>query len=153
MDNFLIAKQSIYIKNKQVKKMPTKLVMTISALFLAVIGISLSFLPNEIILYLGIVSTKPFQLILQILGALFFAFSMLNWMVRDGVIGGIYNRPTVVANFTHFVIGALALIKGVMANHDLPYTYWILAGVYTMFGLLFGLILFRNPASIKKVTN
>lgn len=133
--------------------MPTKLVMTISALFLAVIGISLSFLPNDITIYLGIIPSKPFQLILQILGALFFAFSMLNWMVRDGVIGGIYNRPTVVANFTHFIIGALALIKGLIANHDLSYFFWVLAGVYAVFALLFGLILFRNPASTKKVTN
>lgn len=133
--------------------MNTKLIMTLSAVFLAIMGISLTFFPMEISDYLDINSTKVLHLIIQILGSLYFAFAMLNWMTKGSFIGGIYNRPIAVANFTHFFIGGLALIKGVAANHGLPYIFWILAGIYSVFALLFGLILFRNPAIVKEASN
>ncbi len=133
--------------------MNTKLIMTLSAISLAVMGISLTFLPIEISDYIHVNSTKAFQLILQILGSLYFAFAMLNWMAKGSIIGGIYNRPITIANFTHFVIGGLALIKGIMANPGLPYIIWMLTGVYSVFALLFAVILFRNPVSVKKVSN
>ena len=133
--------------------MNTKLIMTLSAVFLAIMGISLTFFPMEISDYFDLNSTKAFHLIGQILGSLYFAFAMLNWMTKGSFIGGIYNRPIAVANFTHFFIGGLALIKGVAANHGLPYIFWILAGIYSVFALLFGLILFRNPAIVKEASN
>ena len=36
---------------------------------------------------------------------------MLNWMAKGTLIGGIYNKPIAIGNFTHFTIGGLALIK------------------------------------------
>lgn len=126
--------------------MNTRLVMTLSAIFLAAIGISLTFLPNEIAGLTGVASSKVFQLILQLLGALYFAFAMLNWMAKGSIIGGIYNKPIAIANFTHFVIGALALIKMLINDHSFPYPVWILACVYSIFALLFGVI-YKHPAS------
>ncbi len=127
--------------------MNTKLIMTISAIILAAIGISLIFLPDEIAGFIGIGSSKTFQLILQLLGALFFAFAMLNWMAKGSIIGGIYNRPLTIANFTHFAIGGLGLIKALMNDHSLHYAVWILASIYTIFALLFGILFTRHPAS------
>lgn len=127
--------------------------MTLSAISLAVMGISLTFFPIEISDYIHVNSTKAFQLILQILGSLYFAFAMLNWMAKGSIIGGIYNRPISIANFTHFFIGGLALIKGCLAYSGLPYIVWILTGVYSIFALLFALILFRNPVNAQQVTN
>lgn len=129
--------------------MNTKLMMSLSTVTLAVIGISLTFLPNEIAEQFGLNTTKGFQLILQLLGALYFSFAMLNWMAKGSIIGGIYNRPIAVANLTHFMIGALALTKGLMNNQGLPYIIWILAGIYILFALVFALILFRDPISDK----
>ena len=85
----------------------------------------------------------------QILGALYFGFAMLNWMLKGGIIGGIYNRPAVIANISHFFIGALALIKGALGTDELPYGFWILTAVYMVFTVLFGWVLFRNPAGEK----
>jgi len=51
-----------------------------------------------------------------LLGALYVDFAMLNWMVKGSLIGNIYNRPVAVANFTHFLVGGLALAKGVMGS-------------------------------------
>src|SRR5689334_17713544 len=124
--------------------MNTKLLMTISALTMGVAGISLSFLPHELLNYLS--STKGTfldPLILQILGALYFAFAMVNWTAKANLIGGIYARPIAVGNLTHFAIGALALIKGYFLNHEL--VVLTLTVVYTAFAILFAIVFFRHP--------
>ena len=132
------------------KQSTTKLIMILSAVFLAVIGISLTFLPAEIAGITGITPDKTFTVILQLLGALYFSFAMLNWMAKGTIIGGIYNKPVSIANMTHFVIGALALIKLLLNNHDLHYAIWILAGIYAVFAVLFGVIFSKNPVADSK---
>jgi hypothetical protein len=91
--------------------MKTKIVMTSCAIFLGVIGILLSFLPSEIITYLGVEPTIITTLFLKILSALYLGFGILNWMAKGSIIGGIYNRPIVIGNLMHFGVGAIALIK------------------------------------------
>jgi hypothetical protein len=130
--------------------MNTKLIMTLCAVFLAIIGISLIFLPDEIEGLSGLGSGKIPLLLLQLLGGLYFGFSMLNWMTRTSVIGGIYNKPIVVANLSHFGIGGLALIKMLINNGSLPYWFWVLAGIYSIFALLFGILFSRSPTSTQK---
>ena len=122
----------------------TKLLMISSAIMMALVGISMTFLPNEIINYLDQSSTKFFPIILQLLGATYFAFAMLNWMAKENIIGGIYNRPIAIGNFTHFLIGGLALIKLVFANQEMIFL-WIASIVYLLFTLSFGLVLFKHP--------
>ena len=131
--------------------MNTNILMTTSAVSLLTAGIILTFLPDEIIKYAYLENTRPLQLLLQIIGALYFGFGMLNWMNKSSLIGGIYNRPVAVANFTHFFIAGLALIKGIMANPDLPKTIWIVSCVYLIFAISFGIVLFRHPLTEKKL--
>lgn len=127
--------------------MNTKLIMTASAFLLAVIGLGLTFTGSEIATYLLIGSTPALQLLVQLLGALYVAFALLNWMARGAVMGGIYNRPIAIANFAHFLIGALALLKGLASHPGLPGVLWVLAGFYSLFALLFGAVFFRAPVS------
>jgi uncharacterized membrane protein len=68
-------------------------------------------------------------------------------MAKGSVIGGIYNRPISLANFAHFLIGALALVKGVLKDTSLPYAIWTLAAIYAVFAVLFWLIFSRNPVN------
>ena len=131
--------------------MNTKVLMTTSAVSLLTAGIILTFLHDEILKYAYLENTRPLQLLLQIIGALYFGFGMLNWMSKSGLIGGIYNRPIAVANFTHFFIAGLALIKGIMANPVLPKTIWIVSCVYLIFAISFGIVLFRHPLTEKKL--
>ena len=131
--------------------MNTNVLMTTSAVSLLTAGIILTFLPDEILKYAYLENTRPLQLLLQIIGALYFGFGMLNWMNKSSLIGGIYNRPVAVANFTHFFIAGLALIKGIMANPDLPKTIWIVSCVYLIFAISFGIVLFRHPLTEKKL--
>lgn len=129
--------------------MNTRLVMMLSAIFLAAIGITFTFLPKEACNFIGINSESNIQLILQILGALYFSFAMLNWTAKGAIIGGIYNKPIAIANFTHFVVGALALLKAISVDQTLPYFIWVLAGIYAVFAILFGFIFFKHPQTDK----
>ncbi|WP_394767134.1 hypothetical protein, partial [Ferruginibacter sp.] len=63
--------------------MNTKIIMTASALLLATIGLLFTFLPAEILQYFNAAASKPFVLLIQISGALYFSFAMLNWMTRS----------------------------------------------------------------------
>jgi hypothetical protein len=125
--------------------MNTKLLMTLSAMILALIGISLIFLPNEILDYLELSVSETLQLLMQIIGSLYFALAILNWMSKGSIIGGIYNRPIAMANLAHFVIAGLALIKGILANPSLSYVIWSIAIIYSIFAIFFGIVAFKHP--------
>jgi hypothetical protein len=127
--------------------MNTKVVMTVSAIFLALAGISLTFFPKEIAIYIGLDPAKPSQLVIQILGALYFGFAMLNWMAKGSIIGGIYNKPLVIANLSHFLIGGLALIKGMTSMGKPSYLFVLLIGTYIIFATLFGILFIRHPGN------
>jgi hypothetical protein len=126
-------------------QMNTKLIMTLSAIVMAIIGISLTFLPEEILKFAGMGPTALARIILQLLGALYFAFAMLNWMAKGAIIGGIYNKAISTANFTHFFIGALAMLKALLHSTGVPALLWILAGVYLVFAICFGIIFTGHP--------
>ena len=123
--------------------------MTLSAMILALIGISLIFLPNEILDYLELSVSETLQLLMQIIGSLYFALAILNWMSKGSIIGGIYNRPIAMANLAHFVIAGLALIKGILANPSLSYVIWSIAIIYSIFAIFFGIVAFKHPVDEK----
>ncbi len=116
-------------------------------MILALIGISLILLPNEILDYLELRVSETLQLLMQIIGSLYFALAILNWMSKESLIGGIYGRPIAMANLTHFVIAGLALIKGILANPSLSYVIWSIAIIYSIFAIFFGIVAFRHPIS------
>ena len=119
--------------------------MSSSAVVLGTTGILLTFIPDVVLSHLSIEANKISMFLLQIIGALYFAFSMLNWMTKNSLIGGIYNRPVAIANFTHFLIAGLALIKGIISNPSISYTIWVTGIFYCVFAISFSAILLRNP--------
>jgi hypothetical protein len=66
-------------------------------------------------------------------------------MARGSIIGGIYNRPIAVANFTHYFIGAMACVKSAVSGGDTTYILWALTGLNALFALLFAVMLMRHP--------
>ena len=126
--------------------MKTKTLMIISAIFLAVNGFGFTFFPNEISVLLINDDNHIFILILQILGALYLGFSILNWMSKANLIGGIYNKPILIGNLLHFFTASMALIKltfKVETNLQLIFSYTI---IYSLFTLFFGYVFFTNPS-------
>ena len=132
--------------------MNTKLLMASSAIFLAALGLCLIFLPTEIMNYFLLPSTSLTELFLQVLGSLYFAFALLNWMAKGSVMGGIYNRPIVTANLAHFLTGGLALMKGLMKHPELPRAIWLVGGLYVICAFFFGMLFFRSPVSKNRLT-
>jgi uncharacterized protein (DUF983 family) len=125
--------------------MNTKIVMISSAVFLAICGVGLTFFPQEFTAYVGLSPNLYFHLIIQVLGALYFGFAMINWMAKGSIVGGIYNRPIVIGNFAHFFIGGIALAKAVLANGNLPKAVWLVCCVYLIFAVIFGILFNRHP--------
>ena len=82
-------------------------------------------------------------LLVQMAGAVYLGFAMLNWMARGILIGGIYARPVALGNFLHFVMVAITLTKAAIAFAVLPLA--ISAAVFSGFGIWFGLVLFKPP--------
>lgn len=124
--------------------MQTKLLMTLSALFMAGLGVTASFLPQEIATHFGMQPDPIIVLLIQITGALYLAFAILNWMARSVLIGGIYSRPLALANFLQFVVITTIFLKALVAGFR---PMEIIAGsiVYLVFGLWFGWALFGSP--------
>ena len=124
--------------------------MSSSAIFMGILGIAASFLPQEILIYFDSHANKPVVLIVQITGALYMGFAILNWMAKGNLIGGIYSRPVALGNFLHFTIVALALLKALIAGQN---AIEIVMGtaVYLIFAMWFGFILFGSP--VKKAAD
>ena len=125
--------------------MNTKYLMIASALFTGLVGLSASFLPHEILNFVGLNSSVLSTLLIQITGALYLGFALMNWMAKAVLIGGIYAKPLCTGNFLHFTIAALALIKAAFNHTDLKIIL-IAAIAYSVFAILFGFILFTHPA-------
>ena len=119
--------------------------MIASSVVTGVLGLTASFFPKEILNNVRLSPTETLILFVQVTGALYMGFAIMNWMAKTVLIGGIYARPLAMGNFAHFMIAAIALIKAAMNNSISPYL-WIIAVVYSILALLFGMILFTNPA-------
>lgn len=119
--------------------------MTLSAATPAALGISASFLPQEILNRAAMPADRFTVALIQLAGALYIAFAMLNWSAKGALLGGIYGRPIVLANFTHFAIGGIVLVK-IVAAGQLHVDVAVLTFVYVVFAAWFGFVLFgRGP--------
>jgi len=123
--------------------MHTKLLMRLSAAFLGLLGLAASFLPQEILAYFGFQPVKLAVVLIQIVGALYLGFAILNWTAKDLLLGGIYNRPIVIGNFLHFAVVTILLIKSFSSS--LQASLIITGVVYLTIAAWFGLVLFTHP--------
>ncbi len=126
--------------------MNTRFLMTASSVFTGLLGVAASFLPREILTALGAAPDDGSVLVLQFAGALYLGFAMLNWMARANLIGGIYSRPVAMGNFLHFAVGALVLVRA-WVDGDAGVAIPAAGGVYALFAVAFGAVLFTHPAS------
>ena len=93
--------------------MQTKLLMMLSAVFLAVLGFATSYAPDKVLGMHGTVPDNATLLLIQMMGALYLGFAILNWTARGAIIGGIYARPLALGNFLHFAMVAVMLSASV----------------------------------------
>jgi len=80
----------------------------------AILGFALLFTGAEVTTAVfGVAVPEPFP---SLLAAAFLGFAAMNWIARHNILGGIYGRAVVAANQTHFVIGALVLVKPLLTG-------------------------------------
>lgn len=118
--------------------MNTKILMTVSSIFLGLMGIFALFAPNEFLSIFAVLLANPLPV--QLLGALYLASALTNWTAKDSTIGGVYARPTSLGNFAHFMIGALVLLKYQLTGGTV--LTWVALAVYAVFAAIFGWLIF-----------
>lgn len=118
--------------------------MMSAALVTGFLGIAATFLPHELLQRLGYAGDSVLPLLIQLLGATYLAFAILDWVTKDSLIGGIYNRPIALANLVHFTSGALALAKGVFAHPEAA-VFWPLTVIYWILAVAFAVVTFTSP--------
>ncbi|HEV8505385.1 MAG TPA: hypothetical protein VGQ53_08300 [Chitinophagaceae bacterium] len=127
--------------------MNSKNLMISSAIVTGLLGLTASFLPTEILKAIGIAAGELPTLFVQITGALYLGFAIMNWMAKTVLIGGIYARPLGMGNFLHFTVAALALLKFAINNYGSMYI-WAATITYSAFAILFGLVVFTSPKPV-----
>ena len=128
--------------------MNTRFLMTSSAVFLAVLGLCLTFLPKETSLLLQAGDDAFSLLAMQMLGATYLGFAMLNWMAKGMIIGGIYAKPIAVGNFMHFAISAITLLKLNFSITGIQTGLIVITVVMSLFAIWFGIVFRTNPKAV-----
>ena len=117
--------------------------MILSAAFLAIAGLVTSFAPDKVLEVHGTVPDGPTMLLIEMMGALYLGFAILNWSARGVLIGGIYARPLALGNFLHFAMVTMMLSREAFEHGVVQLASS--AAVFGAFAVGFGIVLFRPP--------
>ncbi len=117
--------------------------MTSSALILGLAGVFALFAPDALLYTQGSAPTGTASVLVQLMGALYFSFALMNWTAKDSLIGGIYARPVSLANFGHFFAGTLLLLKYQLAN-EMSLSILAALIVYSVYMACFYWLVFRS---------
>jgi len=126
--------------------MKTKLLMMLSAVFLAALGLATSYMPERVLGMHGTIPDNATLLLIQMMGALYLGFAILNWTARGVLIGGIYARPLALGNFLHFAMVAVMLTKAAIQFGVIQLASS--AFVFSVFAIWFGVVLFTHPGKV-----
>ena len=127
--------------------MRTRVLVMASAAFLAILGITGLFLPEELLNFVGSQPDTQTIILTQVAAAAYLGFAALNWTARGSVIGGIYSRPLTLGNLLHFAVVAVTLTKASIAT-SVPGLVPA-AVAYAIFAIWYGAALFTHPGSGK----
>ncbi len=124
--------------------MISSLVSRLSAALLLALGLALLFAPDVMLGALTPGVPPQAQWLGQLLAAAWLGMAGSNWMQRTVIIGGIYARPLVFANFVLYLVSALTLLRAVRAPGASRGTWW-LAAPMCLFALVYAALMFRGP--------
>ena len=108
-------------------------------------GVAGLFAPHEVLVVNGVAPTGSMPLLMQLFAAALMGAAINNWMAKDSLMGGIYNRPLALANLLHFATGGITLAK-VLTRGSVTTPLAIATAVYCLLAIGFALVTFgRTP--------
>ena len=116
--------------------------MTLAAAFMAIGGIAGTFFTREVLVMHHTEPSRGSVLVVQMAGALYLGFAIMNWMSRGNLIGGIYSRPLALGNFVYFLNIALAM--GRIATDDPHVPAILVALTHGVFAAAFAYVAFAG---------
>jgi len=132
--------------------MNTKYLLVSSSVFLGFLGLLALFVPEELLKMLSLPIINSLPVLIQLLGALYLSFALMNWTAKDNIIGGVYLRPISIANFSHFMIGALTLLNNQLSNGVNIYLL-VTSIVYVVYAIIFTWLVFFHTGIQKPGVN
>ena len=100
-----------------------RMILTASAIVLAVSGGIALFAPDESARAVEATASRTLSLAVQLIGSGLLGFAVLDWMSRGNRIGGIYARPIGIANLLLFMKAAFSIGKAASTG-ALPAWAW-----------------------------
>lgn len=123
----------------------TRILLIASTVFNGMMGLLTSFLPQEVLKITDLPTSPVNVLLLQIMSAFYIGLAMINYMSKDAVIGGIYNRPILMGNIAYHSIASIALVKYALNQGLFSTTLITLTVVYCILSLGFLKLFFVGP--------
>lgn len=121
----------------------TRWLMMLSAVAAGAVALIALFAPDELLSFAGAAPTAPLAAVVQLWAGALGGLAMVNWMSRENLIGGIYNRPLLIANVFHSVVGVTTLVR--LAADEGGRVAIAGAVIYGLLAAAFGRLLFRSP--------
>lgn len=121
----------------------------ISAFVLFIAGFVLLFAPDVVLPAIIAGFPAAAAWLGQLLAAAWLGVAALNWLQRRVVLGGIYGRPTVLANLALYFVSALSLLRALL-GHGAPSLLWLAVAVTGVLALAYGVLLLRGPFGAKE---
>lgn len=126
-----------------------RIMLVSSAMFLAGCGLLTLFAPGRVLGVHGTQPDLPTMMLVQMMGALYLGFALVNWAARGLPLGGAGARAVAAGNFLHFLLVTALLGWAVLRFPLAP--LWSSALVFGLFALSFGLLLFRSRPKAARV--
>lgn len=115
-----------------------------SAAFLLCGGIALLFAPDAVLGAMAPGMPPQAYWLGQLLAAAWLGVASLNWLQRGTVIGGIYARPLVSANFILYLVSSMSMLRVVIAP-SASWGMWLLAVPMFVLAAAYAALMFKGP--------
>jgi hypothetical protein len=110
----------------------SKTTLISSALINGILGILITFLPQETGQFIGTTEMNSADLaLMQVLGSALIGIAIINFMSRGLTVGGIYGKPIQLGNLIFHLASGLGLLKFVFNTES-----WLLFGIPALLYLL-----------------
>ena len=124
--------------------MISSIVTRSSAAFLLCGGLALLFAPDVVLGALAPGMPPQAYWLGQLLAAAWLGVASLNWLQRGAVIGGIYARPLVSANFILYLVSSMSLLRVVTAP-SASWGMWLPAVPMFVLAVAYAALMFKGP--------